>query len=186
MSSTGSPRCWPKPSRRCPGFQDVTTDLQLKNPQVDMEIDRDKAASLGISAAAASKMPSTGLRRAADLHHLRRSTNQFSVIMELEPEHQMDPGALSLLYVRSSSGALVPLSGIANIRQGYGPLTVNHSGQLPSVTISFNLRPGFALGDAVSAMNLKPRSACCRRPLLPISRVRPRCSSPPFVTWGYC
>jgi len=135
-----------------PGFQDVTTDLQLKNPQVDVEIDRDKAASLGISAQQIEDALYTayGARQISTIY---ASTNQFAVIMELEPQHQMDPGALSLLYVRSSSGALVPLSGIANIRQGYGPLTVNHSGQLPSVTLSFNIRPGFALGDAVSAMN---------------------------------
>jgi len=139
-----------------PGFQDVTTDLQLKNPQVDVEIDRDKAASLGISAQQIEDALYTayGARQISTIY---ASTNQFAVIMELEPQHQMDPGALSLLYVRSSSGALVPLSGIANIRQGYGPLTVNHSGQLPSVTLSFNIRPGFALGDAVSAMNQASR-----------------------------
>ncbi len=139
-----------------PGFQDVTTDLQLKNPQVDVEIDRDKAASLGISAQQIEDALYTayGARQISTIY---ASTNQFPVIMEFEPQHQMDPGALSLLYVRSSTGALVPLSGIAGIRQGYGPLTVNHSGQLPSVTISFNVKPGFALGDAVSDLNQAAR-----------------------------
>ncbi len=139
-----------------PGFQDVTTDLQLKNPQVDVEIDRDKAASLGISAQQIQDALYTayGARQISTIY---ASTNQFPVIMELEPQYQMDPSALSLLYVRSSTGVLVPLNGIAAIRQGYGPLTVNHSGQLPSVTISFNIRPGFALGDAVSALNQAAR-----------------------------
>jgi HAE1 family hydrophobic/amphiphilic exporter-1 len=140
-----------------PGFQDVTTDLQLKNPQVDVEIDRDKAASLGISAQQIQDALYTAYG-ARQISTIFASTNQFPVIMELEPQYQKDPSALSLLYVRSSTGALVPLNGIAAIRQGYGPLTVNHSGQLPSVTISFNILPGFALGDAVSALNQAARS----------------------------
>jgi HAE1 family hydrophobic/amphiphilic exporter-1 len=73
--------------------------------------------------------------------------------MELKPEYQLDPAALPLLYVRSTSGALVPLDVVARISTGYGPLSINHSGQLPSVTISFNLRTGVALGDAVSALS---------------------------------
>jgi HAE1 family hydrophobic/amphiphilic exporter-1 len=80
-------------------------------------------------------------------------TNQFQVILELKPEYQLDASALSLLYVRSSGGTLVPLDAVARITRGYGPLTINHSGQLPSVTVSFNLGPGFALGDAVAALN---------------------------------
>jgi HAE1 family hydrophobic/amphiphilic exporter-1 len=75
------------------------------------------------------------------------------VILELKPEYQLDASALSLLYIRSSSGALVPLDAVAKITRGYGPLTINHSGQLPSVTVSFNLGSGFALGDAVSSLN---------------------------------
>jgi HAE1 family hydrophobic/amphiphilic exporter-1 len=71
------------------------------------------------------------------------------VILEVEPKYQRDPAALSLLYVRSSSGRLVPLDSVATLREGLGPLTVNHLGQLPAVTISFNTRPGVSLSDAV-------------------------------------
>jgi HAE1 family hydrophobic/amphiphilic exporter-1 len=76
--------------------------------------------------------------------------NEYQVIVELEPQYQMDPSALSMLYIRSSSGQLVPLNAVANLRRGVGPLSINHLGQLPSVTISFNLAPGVALGDAVA------------------------------------
>jgi HAE1 family hydrophobic/amphiphilic exporter-1 len=139
------------------GFQDVTTDLQLKNPQVNIEIDRDKASSLGVSAEAIEDALYTAFG-ARQISTIYAATNQFPVIMELQPQDQMDPGALSLIYVRASSGLLVPLKTIADISQGYGPLTVNHSGQLPSVTISFNIRPGYALGDAVSALNQAART----------------------------
>jgi HAE1 family hydrophobic/amphiphilic exporter-1 len=135
-----------------PGFQDVTTDLQIKNPQINIEIDRDQAASLGISAARIEDAlySAYGTRQISTIY---ADTNQFQVILELKPDYQLDASALSLLYVRSSSGALVPLDAVAKITSGYGPLTINHSGQLPSVTVSFNLVPGFALGDAVSAFN---------------------------------
>jgi HAE1 family hydrophobic/amphiphilic exporter-1 len=78
--------------------------------------------------------------------------------MELEDQYQLDPSALSMLYIRSSNGQLIPLSAVANITTGVGPLTVNHQGQLPSVTISFNLRPGVSLGSAVDAVNKLARS----------------------------
>jgi HAE1 family hydrophobic/amphiphilic exporter-1 len=140
-----------------PAFQDVTTDLQLKNPQVNVDIDRDKASSLGVSAAQIEDAlySAYGTRQISTIY---ASTNQYQVIMELKPEYQLDAAALSLLYVRSTSGALVPLSAVARISKGYGPLTVNHSGQLPSVTISFNLKPEFALGDAVAALNAEART----------------------------
>jgi HAE1 family hydrophobic/amphiphilic exporter-1 len=78
------------------------------------------------------------------------ANNQYAVIMGVAPEFQQDPSALSMLYVRSSSGKLVPLSTVARVTTGAGPLSVGHTGQLPSVTISFNLAPGVALGDAVN------------------------------------
>jgi HAE1 family hydrophobic/amphiphilic exporter-1 len=135
-----------------PGFQDVTTDLQIKNPQINIDIDRDKAASLGITAAQIEDAlySAYGTRQVSTIY---ADTNQFQVILELKPEYQLDASALSLLYVRSSGGTLVPLDAVARITRGYGPLTINHSGQLPSVTVSFNLGPGFALGDAVAALN---------------------------------
>ncbi len=76
--------------------------------------------------------------------------NEYWVLAELQPQYQMDPQSLSLLYLRSSSGQLVPLSAVSKLTQSLGPLVVNHSGQLPSVTVSFNLAPGTALGDAVN------------------------------------
>ncbi|MCU0585920.1 MAG: efflux RND transporter permease subunit, partial [Desulfobacterales bacterium] len=135
-----------------PGFLDVNTDLQLRNPQVNIEIDRDKAASLGISAEQIEDAlySAYGSRQISTIY---ADTNQFQVILELKPEYQLDPAALGLLYVRASGGALVPLNVFVRTHTGYGPLSINHSGQLPSVTISFNLRPGMALGDAVAELN---------------------------------
>ena len=139
------------------GFLDVTTDLQLRNPQVNIDINRDKASSLGVSVEQIEDAlySAYGSRQISTIYG---DTNQFQVILELKPEYQLDPAALSLLYVRASSGTLVPLNVLARITQGYGPLSINHSGQLPSVTISFNLRPGFALGDAVSDLNQLART----------------------------
>ncbi len=131
-----------------PGFQDVTSDLQITNPEVDINIDRDKAAALGITAQSIENALYTayGSRQVSTIY---ASTNQYRVVVELLPEFQMDPSALSMLYVRSSSGNLVPLDTVAKIERGLGPLTITHLGQLPAVTISFNLAPGYALGDAV-------------------------------------
>jgi HAE1 family hydrophobic/amphiphilic exporter-1 len=137
--------------RTLPGFLDVTTDLQLKNPQVNVEIDRDKASMVGVTAeqiedalysAYASRPIST----------IYAATNDYEVIMELEPQYQMDPDALSMLYIRSANGQLVPLNSIATITQVLGPLTINHSGQLPAVTVSFNLQPQYSLGAAVTTL----------------------------------
>jgi HAE1 family hydrophobic/amphiphilic exporter-1 len=137
--------------RDLPGLQDVNTDLQIKNPQVNVLIDRDKASALGVTpqqvqdalfTAYASRQVST----------IYAPNNEYLVIMELEPQYQADPAALSMLYVRSSSGALIPLNAVAGLSRSLGPLTVNHLGQLPAVTLSFNLKPGVALGDAVTAV----------------------------------
>ncbi len=135
--------------RELPGFQDVTSDLQITSPQVLVEIDRDKASALGVTA--------DQIENALDNAYGQRKisliytpTNTYWVVMELEPQYQLDPRALSLLYVRSASGRVVPLNTAATLTRRLGPLTVNHTGQFPSVTISFNLKPGVALGDAVS------------------------------------
>jgi HAE1 family hydrophobic/amphiphilic exporter-1 len=140
-----------------PGFLDVTTDLQLRNPQVNIDIHRDKASSLGVSVEQIEDAlySAYGSRQISTIYG---DTNQFQVILELKPEYQLDPTALALLYVRSSSGTLVPLNVLARITQGYGPLSINHSGQLPSVTVSFNLRPTYALGEAVAELNALSRS----------------------------
>jgi HAE1 family hydrophobic/amphiphilic exporter-1 len=135
-----------------PGFLDVTTDLQIKNPQVNVEIDRDKASTLGVSAEQIEDAlySAYGTRQISTIYG---ATNQYQVILELEPRYQLDPTALSMLYVRSSGGQLVPLNALARLTQGYGPLTINHSGQLLAVTISFDLKAGYSLGAAVTALD---------------------------------
>ena len=117
-----------------------------------MEIDRDKAAALGVTAQQVEDALFTayGTRQISTIY---APNNQYRVILELLPQYQLDPAALSLLYVRSSRGNLVPLNAVATLTRNLGPLTVNHLGQLPAVTISFNLAPGVALGDAVDAVD---------------------------------
>jgi HAE1 family hydrophobic/amphiphilic exporter-1 len=131
------------------GLTDVTTDLQVRNPQVDVQIDRDRAASLGISANAieTALYNAYGARQVSTIY---RPNNSYWVVMELEPSYQRDLQALNLLYIHSATGELVPLSSLARLVPSLGPSTVNHSGQLPSVTLSFNLAPGVALGTAVN------------------------------------
>ena len=137
--------------RSLPGLVDVNSDLQIKNPQVNVLINRDKAATLGVSAQQIEDALyyAYGSRQISTIY---APNNEYQVIMELDPRYQMDPAALPLLYVRSNSGQLVPLDALANLTQTLGPLTINHAGQLPAVTISFNLKPGMALGDAVAAV----------------------------------
>jgi HAE1 family hydrophobic/amphiphilic exporter-1 len=137
--------------RTLPGFLDVTTDLQLKNPQVNVEIDRDKASMVGVTAEQIEDAlySAYGSRPISTIY---AATNDYEVIMELEPQYQMDPDALSMLYIRSANGQLVPLNSIATITQVLGPLTINHSGQLPAVTVSFNLQPQYSLGAAVTTL----------------------------------
>src|SRR5436190_10395062 len=131
-----------------PGFQDVTSDLQLADPQVTIEIDRDKANSLGISAEQIETALNTAYGQ-TQISTIYTDIDQYWVMMELAPEFQRDPSALGQLYIRSGTGKLVPMSAVTKQKRGVGPTTVNHFGQLPAVTISFNLAPGVALGTAV-------------------------------------
>ncbi|MDE2060592.1 MAG: efflux RND transporter permease subunit, partial [candidate division NC10 bacterium] len=135
--------------RMLPGFQDVNTDLQITSPQVVVDIDRDKAAAVGVTAEQIENAlyDAYGARQVSTIY---TPANEYWVIMELEPRYQADPAALAMLYVRAATGRLVPLNAVATLTRGVGPLTVTHLGQLPSVTISFNLKPGIALGDAVA------------------------------------
>ncbi|HMH00156.1 MAG TPA: efflux RND transporter permease subunit, partial [Terriglobales bacterium] len=137
-------------------LQDVTSDLQIKNPQVNVDIDRDKASSLGVSAQQVEDAlySAYGQRQVSTIY---APNNAYRVITELENQYQLDPSALSMLYVRSTNGQLVPLNAVAKLTRTVGPLTINHLGQLPAVTISFNLRPGVSLGDAVNAVNKAAR-----------------------------
>jgi len=132
-------------------LQDVTSDLLVSNPQVNVDIDRDKAATLGVTAQQVEDAlySAYGMRQVSTIY---APNNEYRVILELLPEYQLDPTALSLLYIHSSTGSLVPLNAVANLTKNLGPMTINHLGQLPSVTISFNLAPGVALGQAVDAV----------------------------------
>ncbi|HEX7213804.1 MAG TPA: efflux RND transporter permease subunit [Methylomirabilota bacterium] len=132
-----------------PGFLDVNSDLQITSPQVLVEIDREKASALGVTAMQIENALNNAYG-SPQVSTIYTPTNQYWVMMELLPQYQRDPAALSMLYIRSSSGKLVPLGTVARLTRTVGPLTVNHLGQLPAVTISFNLRPGIALGQAVS------------------------------------
>jgi len=131
-----------------PELQDISTTLQIRNPQVKVDIERDNASALGVSAQQIEDALYTayGSRQVSTI---LAPNDQYRVIIELQPEYQQDPAALSLLYIRSSSGKLVPLDAVAKITSTVGPLTVNHLGQLPAVTLSFNLKPGVALSEAV-------------------------------------
>jgi HAE1 family hydrophobic/amphiphilic exporter-1 len=135
--------------RALPGFQDVNSDLQITSPQVVVEILRDKATALGVTAdqIEGALYNAYGSRQVSTIY---TPSNEYWVIMEVEPRFQRDPDVLSMLYIRSTNGRLVPLKAVARLTRGVGPLTVTHLGQLPSVTISFNLKPGVALGDAVA------------------------------------
>ncbi len=137
---------------KLPGLIDVTSDLKLKSPQVLVDIDRNKAATLGVSALQIEDAlySAYGERRVSTIY---APNNEYQVLLELEPAYQDDPEALNELFIRSSTGTLVPLEAVANIRRGIGPLTVNHSGQLPAVTLSFDLAPGTSLGDATAAVD---------------------------------
>jgi HAE1 family hydrophobic/amphiphilic exporter-1 len=142
--------------RAIPELQDVTSDLQIKNPQVNLDIDRDKAAALGLTAQQIEKALSMAYST-LQISTILASTNQYQVIMGLLPEYQTDPSSLAMLYVRSSSGNLVPLTVVIRPKVGMGPLLVNHLGQLPAVTLSFNLRPGVSLSRAVSLVDKASR-----------------------------
>jgi HAE1 family hydrophobic/amphiphilic exporter-1 len=135
--------------RQLPGFEDVSSDLQLNNPQVTVEMDRDKVSSLGLTATQVENAlyNAYGTRQVSQIF---APNNQYQVILRVAPEFQSDPAAMSLLYVRADGGRLIPLESVARLKTEVGPLQVNHFGQLPSVMISFNLAPGFALGDAVT------------------------------------
>ena len=137
--------------KEIPGLLDVTSDLQLKNPELNIDIDREHAAALGLSADQIenSLYFAYGARQVSTIY---TPTNQYWVILQLLPEYQANPKALDLLYLHSSNGGLVPLTSIVTTKKSLGPLAVNHSGQLPAVTLAFNTESGFSLGDAVAAV----------------------------------
>ncbi|HKQ28991.1 MAG TPA: efflux RND transporter permease subunit [Burkholderiales bacterium] len=142
--------------RSLPGLVDVSSDLQITRPEVTVEIEREKASALGVSAQSI-EMALNNAYGARQVSTIYTSTNQYFVILELAPRYQTDPSALPLLYVRSSTGALVPLNAVAKLAFGVGPMQVTHLGQLPSVTFSFDLRPGVALSQAIDQVQAGTR-----------------------------
>ncbi len=140
-----------KKLRDVPGIIDVSSDLQIARPQVNVEIDREKASALGVSPQQIENTLNFAFG-ASQVSTIYTATNQYWVILELEPRYQRDPSALPLLYLRASTGALVPLDAVAKLTYGVGPLSVTHQGQLPSVTISFDLSPGVALSQAIDGV----------------------------------
>jgi len=134
-----------------PGFQDVNSDMELASPQLYVDIDRDRATAVGVTPDQIQNALYAfyGQRQVSTIYS---PANQYVVLMEVEPRYQRTPDALAKLYVRSSSGKLIPLNAVVTARGTAGPLTVNHFGQLPAVTISFNLSAGSSLGDATQAV----------------------------------
>jgi HAE1 family hydrophobic/amphiphilic exporter-1 len=135
-----------------PILQDVASDLQIKTPQVNIEIDRDKASSHGVTAYQIEEALSAAYSQ-LQISTIYAPNNQYKVILEVDPAYQKDASLLSYLYIRSSNDMLVPLNAVTRLSNNAGPLTINHSGQFPSVTISFNTPPGVSLGEAVDAVD---------------------------------
>jgi HAE1 family hydrophobic/amphiphilic exporter-1 len=140
-----------KALRGVPGLEDVTSDLEITSPQVDVSIDRDKAAAMGVTASQIENAfyDAYGPRWVSTIY---APVNEYKVLLELAPQYQADPGALSLLYFKGANGPVVPLDTLAKARQVVGPQTVNHYGQLSAVTISFGLSPGTSLGSALTTV----------------------------------
>jgi HAE1 family hydrophobic/amphiphilic exporter-1 len=130
-----------------PGLVDVISDLQIKNPQIEIEVDRDRAAALGVDWNNIANMlyDAFGPQLVSTIYG---TDNQYRVLLELLPQYQQHEDSLKLLYLKSNTGQLVPLSAVAKLKLDAGPTSINHTGQLPSVTISFGLKPGVALGTA--------------------------------------
>jgi hydrophobic/amphiphilic exporter-1 (mainly G- bacteria), HAE1 family len=131
-----------------PQLLDVSSDLQMENPQLNIKIDRDRALLLGVSP---RRIEDTLYSAYGDriVSTINAASDQYDVILEFQPRYQTDASVLSMIYVRSSQGKLVPLTSVAGLDENVGPLSINHTGQLPSVTLSFNTKEGVALGDVV-------------------------------------
>jgi HAE1 family hydrophobic/amphiphilic exporter-1 len=132
-------------------LREVSTDLEIRNPEISINILRDRAAVLGVS----PQQIETALYNAyggRQISTLYGATDQYLVLLELEPRFQRDINALRSLYVQSSTGRMVPIHAVADISMGVGPVSVSHYGQFTSVVMSFNLAPGVSIGDAVSRL----------------------------------
>ena len=137
---------------KLPAVNDVNSDLAIKSPRVNVEIDRDKAAALQINVQDIESALYNGYGPSW-ISTIYAPVAQYKVLLEVLPEYQQHSDSVSELYVKSATGQLVPIEAVTKMTRMAGPLTINHTGQLPSVTISFNLRPGVALGDAVDQVD---------------------------------
>ncbi len=135
-----------------PELTDVTSDLQITRPQVTVEIDREKASAVGVTPQQISSALNSAFG-SKQVSNIYTPSNNYWVILELDPKYQRDPSALSMLYIRSTTGVLVPLTSVAKLTFGVGPLSVTHLGQLPSVTLAFDLRPGLSLSEAITVVD---------------------------------
>ena len=140
-----------------PELENISSDLQVGNPQVGIQIDRERASALGLSASQIENAlyNAYGSRQVSTIY---TQTNQYQVILELKEAFQKDPASLSQLYVRSNTGNLVQLGSVATFTKGVGPQSIQHNGQLPAVSISFATRPNVALGTAVDAVQREARA----------------------------
>jgi len=137
-----------------PELQDISSDLQIANPQLNIDIDRDKASEKKVSVEQieGALFSAFGPRQVSTIY---APENQYPVLLEVEQQYQDNPESLSLLYVRSATGQLMPLKDLVKVKNEPGPTTINHTGQLPSVTLSFNVAPGYSLDDAMKAIDRK-------------------------------
>lgn len=142
--------------RQLPGFVDVTSNLNNRNPVVALDVDRDKIAALGLTFSQVEDALQNAFS-ARQISTIYGTASQYQVILEVAPEFQLDPTKLSRLYVRASSGKLIPLDTVTRVTRRTQALTISHQGQLPSVTLSFNLLPGVSLGDAVNRLKALER-----------------------------
>jgi HAE1 family hydrophobic/amphiphilic exporter-1 len=135
--------------REVPGLVDISSDLQLRTPQLSVDLDREQIAQLGLTVDQVQSALSSSYS-ARQISQIYAPDDEYQVIMQVAQQYQQDPAALSMLYVQGSGGRLIPLSAVVTTRQTVGPQSINHIGQMPAVTMSFNLAPGVALGDALA------------------------------------
>jgi hydrophobic/amphiphilic exporter-1 (mainly G- bacteria), HAE1 family len=135
--------------REIAGLQDISSDLQLRTPQLSVDLDREQIAALGLTVDQVQSALSAAYS-SRQVSQIYAPDDQYQVMMQVAQEYQQNPAALSMLYVQGSGNRLIPLSAVVTTRQTVGPQSINHIGQLPSVTLSFNLQPGVALGDALA------------------------------------
>ncbi len=144
--------------RNVPGLLDVNSDLQIRNPELSVDLDREQIAALGLTVDQVESALSSAYSQ-RQISQIFAPNDEYQVMMQVMPEYQQNPAALSMLYVQAPGNKLVPLSAVVTTRQSVGPQSINHIGQLPSVTLSFNIAPGVALGDAVARVEQLARES---------------------------